>query len=194
MACVDWVNTLSVGWGSIPPMSYYYQGNQNRKGKVMPGCMKDAKRVARGKFKKLDAERVSTTEGNDDCTRTVYRVGSVVYKVNGHTPDNAAEFQILTDLSHHEWAPPVSLFDTGEHVILCMPYYPDLREHFGVPRDTLDEIRNALEGWMADHGMEFPNADLHSGNYRVVGPGQVMVIDAAGTYPHQEYLASIGKG
>jgi hypothetical protein len=150
----------------------------------MPGCLKDATRVAKGKFKKLNAERVSTTEGNDDCTRTVYRVGSVVYKVNGHTPDNAAEYQILSDLSDYEWAPPASLFNVAGNPILCMPYYPDLREHFDPPRAILDEITTVLEKWMYDHGMTHPNADLHSGNYRVIGPDQVMVIDACGTYPH----------
>lgn len=152
----------------------------------MPGCLKDARRVARGKFKKLvDAERVSTTEGNDFCARTVYRVGSVVYKVNGHTSDNAAEYYLLRDMSGYEWAPPVDLYEVeGYGPILCMPYYPDLREHFTVSTKLLDEICNVLDDWMFAHGMMVPNPDMHPGNYRIIGPEQVMVIDAVGTFPH----------
>ena len=147
----------------------------------MPGCLKDARAVARGEFEELKtSERVSSTEGGDDCSRTVYRVGDVVYKLDGDRPDNELEFRILTDLSHYDWAPPVDLFHVDGCKVLCMPYYKNDSVLYSFK--ALHDIEDCLTSWMRQNGKLCPTGDMHYGNYRVTGPNQIMVIDAAGNF------------
>ena len=151
----------------------------------MPGCLEDARAVVRGEFQKLPAcERVSSTEGRDDCSRVVYRVGDVVYKIDDDRPDNEIEFKILTDLAHFDWAPPVSLFDVDGEKIICMPYYANDPNSYLESDSVLLDIADHLIERMRAYGntSSIPTGDMHSGNYRIVGPDRVMVIDAAGDF------------
>jgi hypothetical protein len=114
--------------------------------------------------------------------RKVYRVGDVVYKVEGNREyDNETEYEILSDHAEYDWAPPVSLFAVDGKTILCMPYYEN-DEYAGVSSTCVMEIEDILDIWHVNHGNLHPSPDLHSGNYRIIGPEQVMVIDAAGNF------------
>jgi hypothetical protein len=145
----------------------------------MPGCYEEAKAVLRGEFASLpSSECVSDpSEG----ARTVYRIGDVVYKIEGDREfDNETEFQVLTDLAHYEWAPPVTLFDIDGVNVLCMPYYEHHSDYTYVNDEILYDIEGVLESWQEAHGCFSPNGDMHYGNYRIIGEDKVMVIDAAG--------------
>jgi len=148
----------------------------------MPGCYADAAAVLRGEFASLPtSECVSDSEGNGSA-RKVYRVGDVVYKVEGNREyDNETEYEILSDHAEYDWAPPVSLFAIDGRTILCMPYY-EHDEYADASRTRIIEIEDILEIWHVDHGNTCPAPDIHSGNYRIIGPEQVMVIDAAGNF------------
>ena len=149
----------------------------------MPGCLEDARSVARGEFEKLPtSERVSSTEGNDNCSRAVYRVGDVVYKIDGERADNEIEFKILTDLAHFDWAPPVSLFDVDGEKIICMPYYAKDPDCQLVSRIMLLDIEDHLTERMKEYGKRYPSGDMHCGNYRIIDYDHVVVIDAAGNF------------
>ena len=152
----------------------------------MPGCYADAAAVLRGEFASLPtSECVSDSEASGSA-RKVYRVtddsGDVVYKVEGYREhDNETEYEILSDHSDYEWAPPVSLFLVDDKPVLCMPYYEN-SDVYGVSTMEIKLIEDILDVWHIAHGNMYPSPDIHHGNYRVIGPEQVMVIDAAGNF------------
>jgi len=148
----------------------------------MPGCYADAAAVLRGEFASLPASECVSDSEDAGSARKVYRVGNVVYKIEGlRHHDNETEYEILSDHRDYEWAPPVSLFEVDGEKVLCMPYYEN-NDVYGVSIFQIHLIEDILEEWHIAHGNMHPSPDLHYGNYRVIGPETIMVIDAAGNF------------
>jgi len=168
----------------------------------MPGNARTARAILDGKFHaRLKPKDISSDE-KSGCSREVYRVGKVVYKLNYQT-DNEIEYACLTHFADREWASPVSLFDIDGYKVLCMPFYPliadidpdfdcveyeDLTEYGKSVRDRIDVYSDSWRGWAdTQDGGTTAEPDFHHGNYRILRDGTIKIIDAAGTMWHERW-------
>lgn len=150
----------------------------------MPGHHADAVRVINGEFEVLKARCISDGVPRG-CTRKVYRVGDVVYKVEGaHEFDNITEAQIFYEFRKESWASPVTLYKVGEEKVLCMPFYDNHEDASLTVLEDEERISSVLEDWMIAHGKnpDLVVADIDYGNHCILADGTFKVIDAAGNF------------
>jgi hypothetical protein len=147
----------------------------------MPGCLADATIIVNAFFGFKKVDRISDDE-EAGCARLVYRLGDVVYKLDGSIDgDNLREFEVLTYFRDAPWSSPVTLYDVDGTKVLCMPYYEnDEPKPYISPNDIIRLEDEWFDWAQENYPNEYPNADFHDGNYRVVN-GQIKIIDAAGS-------------
>jgi hypothetical protein len=148
----------------------------------MPGSYEEAEAIARGQIASIGA-RVISDEESAGSSRSVYKIGNVVYKRNAWG-DNEREYAALTAFKDEPWSSPVSLYDVGDEVILAMPFYEtrgDVRGMYDRP-EGIGPIERAWLNWAhSQPGGEDADLDIHIGNYRYDTDGQLKIIDAAGS-------------